>query len=60
MFNIFIGLLILDVVRKGIILFIDVYLMIENLEKYIVLFVEYGVDMILIYVELMFYIYCVI
>ncbi|MQH65340.1 ribulose-phosphate 3-epimerase, partial [Escherichia coli] len=49
--NISIGLPILDAVRKGTTLPIDVHLMIENPEKYIASFAEHGADMISIHVE---------
>ncbi|WP_237792744.1 ribulose-phosphate 3-epimerase [Staphylococcus argenteus] len=49
--NISIGLPILDAVRKGTSLPIDVHLMIENPENYIASFVEHGADMISIHVE---------
>ncbi|MCS4644660.1 ribulose-phosphate 3-epimerase [Staphylococcus aureus] len=49
--NISIGLPILDAVRKGTTLPIDVHLMIENPEKYIPSFAEHGADMISIHVE---------
>ena len=49
--NISIGLPILDSVRKGTDLPIDVHLMIEEPEKYVELFAEHGADMISVHVE---------
>lgn len=49
--NISIGLPILEAVRKGTRLPIDVHLMIEKPEKYVELFADYGADMILVHVE---------
>ncbi|MCD8843248.1 ribulose-phosphate 3-epimerase [Staphylococcus gallinarum] len=49
--NISIGLPILDAVRKGTNLPIDVHLMIEEPEKYVDLFVQHGADMISVHVE---------
>ncbi|RIP33565.1 ribulose-phosphate 3-epimerase [Staphylococcus gallinarum] len=49
--NISIGLPILDAVRKGTKLPIDVHLMIEEPEKYIELFALHGADMISVHVE---------
>ncbi|MDG0844208.1 ribulose-phosphate 3-epimerase [Staphylococcus equorum] len=49
--NISIGLPILEAVRKGTQLPIDVHLMIEEPEKYVELFAEYGADMISVHVE---------
>lgn len=49
--NISIGLPILDAVRKGTKLPIDVHLMIEEPEKYVDLFAQHGADMISVHVE---------
>lgn len=49
--NISIGLPILEAVRKGTCLPIDVHLMIEEPEKYVELFAEQGADMISVHVE---------
>ncbi|MDR5648370.1 ribulose-phosphate 3-epimerase [Staphylococcus nepalensis] len=49
--NISIGLPILEDVRKGTCLPIDVHLMIEEPEKYVELFAEQGADMISVHVE---------
>ncbi|MCY1038125.1 ribulose-phosphate 3-epimerase [Staphylococcus nepalensis] len=49
--NISIGLPILEAVRKGTRLPIDVHLMIEEPEKYVELFAEQGADMISVHVE---------
>lgn len=49
--NISIGLPILEAVRKGTRLPIDVHLMIEKPEKYVELFADYGADMISVHVE---------
>lgn len=49
--NISIGLPILEAVRKGTELPIDVHLMIEAPEKYVELFADYGADMISVHVE---------
>lgn len=49
--NISIGLPILDAVRKGTNLPIDVHLMIEEPEKYVDLFAQHGADMISVHVE---------
>ena len=49
--NISIGLPILEAVRKGTKLPIDVHLMIEEPEKYVELFADYGADMISVHVE---------
>ncbi|MBU0437386.1 ribulose-phosphate 3-epimerase [Staphylococcus succinus] len=49
--NISIGLPILDAVRKGTHLPIDVHLMIEEPEKYVELFADHGADMISVHVE---------
>lgn len=49
--NISIGLPILEAVRKGIDLPIDVHLMIEEPEKYVELFATQGADMISVHVE---------
>lgn len=49
--NISIGLPILDSVRKGTKLPIDVHLMIEEPEKYVDLFAQHGADMISVHVE---------
>lgn len=49
--NISIGLPILEAVRKGTCLSIDVHLMIEEPEKYVELFAEQGADMISVHVE---------
>ncbi|KRG09957.1 ribulose-phosphate 3-epimerase [Staphylococcus sp. NAM3COL9] len=49
--NISIGLPILEAVRKGTQLPIDVHLMIEEPEKYVELFADYGADMISVHVE---------
>lgn len=49
--NISIGLPILDAVRKGTTLPIDVHLMIEQPEQYVDLFAQHGADMISVHVE---------
>ncbi|WP_436860694.1 ribulose-phosphate 3-epimerase [Staphylococcus caeli] len=49
--NISVGIPILDAVRKGTTLPIDVHLMIETPEKYVALFAEHGADMISVHVE---------
>lgn len=60
-FNIIIGLLIVDVICFLIKKILDVYLMIVELEKYVEDFVKVGVDIIFVYVEynVFFYFYCI-
>ncbi|MEP9851722.1 ribulose-phosphate 3-epimerase [Staphylococcus aureus] len=49
--NISIGLPILESVRKGTQLPIDVHLMIEEPEKYVEIFADYGADMVSVHIE---------
>lgn len=58
--NIMIGLLIVEVVWLVIDLLFDVYLMIEELDCYILVFVKVGVDILFVYVEVCLYLYCII
>lgn len=59
-FNIIIGLFIVEVVCLVIDLLLDVYFMIENLDCYILVFVKVGVDIFFVYVEVCLYFYWII